>query len=298
MDKKLITIVTHDAKFHPDDVFAVATLLLILEKENTVQVIRSRDSELIAKAEYVVDVGGIYDPAINRFDHHQEGGAGKGESDINYSSFGLVWKSYGEMLCGNKEISDRIKKILVEPIDADDTGVSLSEPKITGVYDYNLCSFIYAFDPSWKEGFTNVDKSFMQVVSYAQALLQREILRHKDKLEARDLVEKIYAESENKKLIVLDAFYPTDEFLSKFPEPLFVALPRSDGTWVLKTVSDDEESFESRKKLPENWAGKRDADLEKVTGVPGAVFCHNSRFIAVAKTKEAILQLADLALKD
>ena len=61
-NKNKITIVTHSLKFHADDVLAVATLLLILEKENDVTVIRTRDPEIISRADYVVDVGGIDDP--------------------------------------------------------------------------------------------------------------------------------------------------------------------------------------------------------------------------------------------
>jgi uncharacterized UPF0160 family protein len=51
-----------------------------------------------------------------------------------------------------------------------------------------------------------------------------------------------------------------------------------------------------RKRLPESWAGKRDFELEKVTGVTGSLFCSNGLFIAKAKTKEAILKLAEVAL--
>jgi len=36
--------------------------------------------------------------------------------------------------------------------------------------------------------------------------------------------------------------------------------------------------------------------LAKVTGVPDATFCHNGRFLAVAKSKEGALKLAEIAL--
>jgi len=51
-----------------------------------------------------------------------------------------------------------------------------------------------------------------------------------------------------------------------------------------------------RKFLPKSWAGKKDMDLEEVTGIKGATFCHNHLFMAVAKTKEAILKMAEIAL--
>jgi len=77
MSKKVI-IATHNGVFHSDDVFAVASLLVLLEATPAVStVIRTRDENLIRKADFAVDVGGVYAPDKNRFDHHQIGGAGK-----------------------------------------------------------------------------------------------------------------------------------------------------------------------------------------------------------------------------
>ena len=87
-----ITIATHNGNFHADDVFSIAALKNIFPAFNLV---RTRDLEVIGKADVVIDVGGIYDPETGRFDHHQRGGAGERENGIPYSSFGLVWKKYG-----------------------------------------------------------------------------------------------------------------------------------------------------------------------------------------------------------
>ena len=93
-------IVTHNAKFHTDDVFAVATLLILYPGA---EVIRTRDESIIKMADIVVDVGQVYDAGNNRFDHHQVGGAGKRENGIQYASFGLVWKKFCEILTGGIE---------------------------------------------------------------------------------------------------------------------------------------------------------------------------------------------------
>ena len=86
-------LVTHNNSFHADDVFATATLLLVLKKNiDEVEIIRTRDRSLFESGDYVYDTGGIYDEEKNRFDHHQEGMAGERENGIPYSSFGLVWK--------------------------------------------------------------------------------------------------------------------------------------------------------------------------------------------------------------
>ena len=66
--------------------------------------------------------------------------------------------------------------------------------------------------------------------------------------------------------------------------------------WKVYAVKDNPSSFINRKSLPEEWAGKRDAALAAVTGVSDAVFCHNKRFMAVAKSKEGALALAHQAI--
>lgn len=69
-------IVTHNGNFHADDVFSIAALKSIF---TSIKLIRTRDVELIAKADIVVDVGGEHDAETDRFDHHQRGGAGERE---------------------------------------------------------------------------------------------------------------------------------------------------------------------------------------------------------------------------
>lgn len=297
-NKKLI--VTHSSKFHTDDVFAVATLLLVLEKEGkTADVVRTRDVEIIKKADYVVDVGGKYDEEKNLFDHHQVLGAGVRENGIPFASFGLVWKKYGNILSGNMDLANRIDQIIVQPVDAYDNGVKFTENKIEGLYPFDLRSIIYAFRPTWMEDDVNIDVVFMKLVSYAKILLVRQIKQVIDNQLAEKKVEMAYANSEDKRVIILDERYPWEEILAKFTEPLFVVYPkRVDNTWSLKTIRNDVMSYESRKDLPESWAGKFDKELEKITGVQDVVFCHKNRFLAVAKTKEAILKLALIALND
>jgi uncharacterized UPF0160 family protein len=294
-NKKII--VTHSSKFHTDDIFAVATLLLVLEKEGKLaEVIRSRNMEIIKTADYVVDVGEVYDPDRNLFDHHQLGGGGARDNGVPYASFGLVWKKYGEALSGSKELSDKIDKKLGQPVDAPDNGVQVTTSLFKDVYQYELRDITYAFRPTWKED-DDVDKIFMDLVAYAKVLINREIKSLGDGLEAVKKVKEAYDNAKDKRLIILDERYPWEDTLHHFKEPLFVIYPkRIDNTWSLKTVSDDWRSYVSRKDLPESWAGKSGEELEKITGVKDSVFCHNNRFLAVAKTKEAILKLAEIAL--
>lgn len=296
MSKKNIKIVTHSSKFHTDDIFAVATLLLVLGEEN-VEVVRSREMEVIEKGDYVVDVGGVYDASRNRFDHHQIGGAGKRDNDVPYASFGLVWKHFGEKLCQNKEVADRIDQIIVQPIDANDNGFQFLETKVDNLYPLDTGLLTYIFSPTWKEDSKNIDDVFMDMVSYAKVLIGRVIEVRLHAYEGEKLVIEAYKNAKDKRLIELDERYPWEEVLSKFPEPLYVIYKkRIDENWSMKCVPKDFFTYSNRKKLPENWGGKSGTELEKASGVSGAVFCHNARFMAVAQTKDAILKMAEIAL--
>ena len=51
----------------------------------------------------------------------------------------------------------------------------------------------------------------------------------------------------------------------------------------------------SRPSANEAFSG---AELEQVSGVPGAKFCHKARFIAAASSREAIIKMAELAVDE
>ncbi len=290
--KKVIAL--HGGHFHADDIFAAATLQLVLK--NRARIVRTRDEAVIRAADYVADVGGIHDPATNRFDHHQKGGAGSHENGIPYAAFGLVWKEYGARLCGSEEIAKLIEQRLVCPIDADDNGYPTIQP-LGSVVPFTIQGFFYSKRPTWKESPDIYDKVFFELLPMAQELILREIKINRDYIEARDAVHAAYAAAPNKQVIELDHPYPFNEALFQYPEPLYVIIQRpSDGFWKVEAVRKNPHEFPNRKDMPAAWAGLRDEEFEAASGVKGAVFCHNGRWLAVTKTKEAAEKLANLAI--
>mgnify|MGYP005656052787 FL=1 len=73
--------------------------------------------------------------------------------------------------------------------------------------------------------------------------------------------------------------------------------PRGDD-WTLNGIKLSNDTFDQRADLPISWAGLRDAALENASGVKGAKFCHNARFIAIASNRDAILEMAEIAIKE
>ena len=63
---------THSGSFHCDEALAIAMLRRLPQFEGAT-VLRSRDNSLLEKCDIVVDVGGVFDAAKLRFDHHQRG---------------------------------------------------------------------------------------------------------------------------------------------------------------------------------------------------------------------------------
>ncbi len=291
-------LVTHDGSFHADDIFAAAALSILLKnKSEDFEILRTRDEKEINSADYVFDVGGIYDETKNRFDHHQVGGAGTREG-ILYAAFGLVWKKFGKELCGSDEAAKIIEKKLVMPVDAWDNAIDLVVNKDPEISPFYLQHIFFDMEPTWREEDLNQNDMFLKSVEIAKLILSREIIQANDALLARSEVIKIYEKAADKRLIVLDKNYPFQYTLHDFSEPLFVVYPRkANNWWGVKTVRRDPKTFINRKNLPKLWAGLRDEELQNVSGVSDAIFCHRGLFMAVAKSREGAIKLAQIALE-
>ncbi|KAH6610848.1 hypothetical protein Trco_000868 [Trichoderma cornu-damae] len=67
--------------------------------------------------------------------------------------------------------------------------------------------------------------------------------------------------------------------------------------WRIQCVPEAQDSFTSRKPLPEAWRGLRDAELDGVSGIDGCVFVHAAGFIGGNKTFEGAKEMAIKALE-
>lgn len=298
-NKKKICV-THNGSFHVDDLFATA-VLSILNKGN-IKVIRTRDPKIFAKADYLYDVGGDNNSSLNHFDHHQKGGGGVRDNGIPYSSFGLIWKTYGEEICNSKEVVDLIDKKIVQSIDAKDNGVDICRPIFEDIFPYSVESIFMSEIPTWKESKKDIDKIFKKQVGKVITLLKREIKIAKDDTEAEKIILESYKNSKDKRIIIVDIDFPRYLFqniLSKFIEPIYFIYPSSHGSdWKVEAIKKSPETMESRKLFPESWRGLMEISgkLKEVTGIEEAGFCHQNGFFLTAKSKEGAIKLAEMSL--
>jgi uncharacterized UPF0160 family protein len=308
-------IVTHGGKFHADDAWAVAVLNVLFPES---EVIRTRNPAIIEAADFAVDVGGIWDPAKGRFDHHQKGFSATRSTGVPYASAGLVWKEYGARCVGALaashaahqltedealQIAYAIDADIVQYLDLSDVGAAKNAPG-----GYGLSAVISGFNPNWLDeqrmGYGDAADAY-RLSQFRRAMdILTDIMTNSVKYRVGALisVEQV-RQSEvlegGKVLFLKNSALPWSAVVRKeMPEVLFVISHNlAEQRYMLHTVPVSPENFTARADLPEAWAGLRDAELAAVTGVPDAGFCHNGRFIAAAKSFEGVRAMAELALQ-
>lgn len=307
-------ILTHSGSFHADDVFGVA-VLAALHPEH--EIVRTRNPAEIAQADFVVDVGGTWDAAHGRFDHHQRGFDGARPGAEAYASAGLVWREFGPAYVRQvaqhmgaspgdaavAAIADDVDGSLVRYLDLVDTGAQMVAPGVFG-----LSSQLALLNSTWLEeraldtgGKARLQmQRFREGVAIVQRLLERLVMRRIGQELAADKVRTAPRLLGGRVLHLAEGGMPwTGIVVSELPEVLFVIYPEEDEggqRHVLRTVPAEAGSFASRLDLPAAWAGLRDEQLVAASGVPDATFTHTNLFIGVARSFEGALRMAELAL--
>lgn len=317
------TIATHSGTFHADDVFGVGVLMGVFPSHT---LLRTRDKALVATADYVVDVGGSWDPATGRFDHHQRGFEGarpdrqvEGHTvpGVGYASAGLVWSAFGSAYVSawatshGQTLDDAavasvvttIDHSLVQYLDIVDTGQGDVAPGIFG-----LSALIAQLNTHWLEeqGLDLAAKAalletrFREAIAITRKFLDHAIGKKVAQIRAMDTVRQAPRLLGGKLLHLREGGMPwTRVVVDEMPEVMFVIYPDSDGNqYQIKTVPVEPGSFDTRMDLPAAWAGLRDQELAAVTGVEDSVFCHLNLFIGGARSFDGAVKLAKLALAE
>jgi len=298
-------LVTHSGGFHADELLSSVILTRLFPQA---RIVRSRSPEWITPAtdRIIYDVGGAYDAEARIFDHHQRG-APLREDGQPYSSFGLIWKHYGRDYLAATGIPEaHVETIFasfdasfVLPIDLMDNGAmspSVAGPLAVLTLPVLLETLKPVFDEPDAEA---LERAFGAALAIARSFLEAKIAGSAAKLRAEDIVLKAVADAGEARVLELPMGMPFRSAVMKSGADhlLFVVHPR-DKDWCLTGIRRASEGFELRADLPAAWAGLTNGELEKACGVAGASFCHNGRFIAAARSREAILEMAQIAVKE
>jgi uncharacterized UPF0160 family protein len=301
---------THPGIFHADEILGLVIAKLSYRGREVI-ITRSRNPKDWETADLVLDVGGVYDPAHGRFDHHQ------GDFDRTYpgsaikmSTAGLVWEHYELRAIAKatdndpdrfeaEQIAEEVLKNLIVLVDAHDNGQD--EPTVGVRHSDEVainCSFSHIIS-----GFNERENGFEQALELAERVLENTISFAWRRIRGKKLVNDAFSQAtylsngRGQGIMVLDEFTPWQQHLSELDpnEAIgFCVYPDVSGQWRCQTVKD--KNGDDIKSLPESWGALRADALQEVTGVLDAVFCHKNLFIAGAETKEGAIRLAKLAV--
>lgn len=340
---KLSYIATHDNTFHCDDVTA-CSILKTLKRFKDHDIVRTRDPDLLAKAEIIVDVGGELDVERLRLDHHQRSfkqtikdyhpnlKTTNPNKPVKLSSAGLVYAVFGKdyivkqlglgetyadvETCDDKKrmidvIYDKAYVEFMEEIDAIDNGVEIADGSNV-VYNYHISSGISnrvgRYNPVEKNASPELRleqfKKAMQMVDHemSEGIKFLGQIWWPRRQQFRDFVLKRKEFDPSGQIVFIDsehlvswksALIEVEEELGIVGELKYIVF--NDGStaspWRATAVPIELKSFQTRVPLKEEWCGKRDEELQKVSGVPDATFVHMNGFTGGAKSLDGIKSL-------
>lgn len=283
------SVAVHDGSFHADEVCACA-LLLAFGLVDRDKIVRSRDPVVHASCEYVCDVGGIYEPGRKLFDHHQVTYQG------SLSSAGMILAYLRDSHVLTQKEYQFFNDSLIKGVDDHDNGRA---PLIAGV-----CSFsqvISNFSPIEHEADTQTEMAaFLAAVDFATGHIKRLYERYRYISTARQAVEE--AMRKYKDCLIFDRSLPwQDNFfdLDGDHHPASFVIMPSGGHWKLRGIPpSSHDRMKVRCPLPIEWAGLMQEQLQKTSGISGAIFCHKGRFISVWETYDDVMKALKFALKN
>lgn len=298
-------LVTHSGGFHADELLSTVILQRLYPEA---ELVRSRDEEWITPGEgkIIYDVGRAFDASALIFDHHQRDIPKRADGQP-YSSFGLIWAHFGAAYLRAldvpetdiEDIQTSFDSSFVLPVDLLDNGAI--EPATAGVLSgLTLPALLEALKPPFDaRQVGSEDRAFVAALPVARAFVEAVISGKAAKRRAYTMVVKAIGDAGESRVLELPMGMPFRGAVrdTGADHLLFVVHPR-DTDWMITGIRVSSDSFEQRADLPVAWAGLTDAALEQASGVSGAKFCHNGRFIAVAATREAALEMASLAVAE
>lgn len=318
-DESSITVATHNGMYHADDIVALA-ILADNVSASTIDLIRTRDQARIDAADIAIDVGGAYCPEKGRYDHHFVGSP-KRDDGTQLASAGLIAQQYVTKLHALRYLDAFVKRV-----DASDTGVktpgwrfSMAVSKTNPLpgaaseeYDSRFIEVVLIVMANvlpllegweWTNEFASIEeameaatRAFETHPKVVRWLQESETARQESEMR----ISAAFARAACRGHYLIELEQPEvalHDMLGTAPLGMyFVTFPTVEGTHMLQQVPVAKGSFEGRLPLPAPWAGKRGEELQEITGVPDAVFCHPGRFIAGASSYEGAIRLAELAM--
>ena len=263
---KTETVVVANGVFRPDQVIAVALAKFI----GPLDIIRTRDKDVIDNAKLVIGIGEKYDRTAERYDYHQFTPC---DPYYGFSASSLVWKKvkeYFKIVHANGAISD--VDDLVEAVAARETLVGNSKSSIyKGLFDsIAACNNIEPFSEMQNTVFNLIVEELVDIIdSLAKGNTEQFSQRVLELEEFADATAKkkepIFLAREKAMRVVGDVlvskFFPTWRNVSKKQGKPFIMPGDADGEYKIMT----------------------DTTKNGIVAVKDSIYVHKNGFVATCK---------------
>ena len=279
--------VTHSGNFHADDVLSAVFLEKLYDNIKLIRLKDYKDDE----TKIAFDIG------CGEFDHHQPGYNKKRGNGIHYCGFGLLWQEFGRDYLKKIDVEDIEKTfkvfdyLLVNMIDAFDNG----EYSIKSDFNvYTVLGLIELFRPKFDED-KDENECFLEAVKFGSIIFDLVMKEAISKVKQINIIKE-KSKSIKDKILILDEFVPYEYAIFELNLDVdFVVYPSTRGGYAAHTIPTYYKGFTSKVHFNSKWAGLRDEELQKASGIKTAKFCHNKLFLVTAETKEDVLKLIYLS---
>lgn len=278
------SVAVHDGVFHADDILSVALINVIAKKNDLVDVIRTRNNDLIEKADIACDVG------LGEFDHHQE--------EKEFYENGIMYAACGKLaraLAADPEITDfgqeELEMLLVKGLYA----VQAFDNGQDGVPNYpNPFTFVGSFNTLNSNGGVyspTQDEAFDGCLGMAELVLSNILAQIKEEISDRHIVLEGITNRKNRTAVFSSYCRGWQNMLVDYnnnhinDEIVVVVFPGRGSQWNIQVVPKTKDPFNH-----EAWASVPVVVMD----IPGFVFRHSGAFMAVFETKEAALEAAKI----
>jgi len=289
-ENEKIRVAVHDGAFHPDDVLCVTMLAHVYGLEN-LEIIRTRNEELLKTCHYICDVGNKDLVTKNQvwFDHHKKP-KNTYENGVEKAACGKLAEY---LFSDNKKLLEQMQKSFLYSLEASDNGQDLA--------DFNLKPCVFDFishmNATWDEDLEEVgNERFMLAVTNTLNVFKSEIRNFRANDLAIEHLNKCLKEYDK-----TEGILRTGKLSSKFGNFIVKANEEGygisavlcigyDGNYNVWSVQKKLDTFPVGR-LPQEWAGLKDDELKEACSKylgknNSAVFCFAPLNFFVCKDKK------------
>lgn len=300
-DLEYANAITHNGTFYGIDVYSTALLSFVLPQVRVARIEVWRSIPRHHNA-IVYDIGGVYDPEKNLYDHRDPK-----SRDYHWTTrkktFGLLWKRYGREILTRMNLDPKyiegvyesIHSKLVDHVDNNE----IQPGKYCSYRKMSAATEIFDFNPVGESDDISSNEAFLKAVNHARSVLQNAIRQAIGFATGKDAVEKVIDKAKDG--ISDPGFFfglqwevHSQSRNPKRDEIYFIVFPYVTGDWWVETTR---AAWDKHIGFPKNWEGKRGDDLVKITEVADATYCDYMGHHCRANSHEGALQLAKLAMQ-